>query len=156
MPSESDIFPRYDLRVSPTHILTNNFIMSELTLAITSRKSTASGLDNISPVMLKHLPAIALDFLFAILNNIYSTQQIPSSWSTYKVIPIAKQNSKTSFRPIALSSALCKIFEHMLKTRLDGWLENNSILSDNLFSFRKGRGTDGMSLVLHRKYLPLL
>ncbi|XP_026819622.1 uncharacterized protein LOC113558364 [Rhopalosiphum maidis] len=115
--------------------------MSELNYAISSRKSTASGLDNISPVMLKHLPTIALESLLALMNNILSTQQIPPSWCSYKVIPIAKQNSNTSFRPIALSSALCKIFEHMLKSRLDWWLENNSILPDNLFSFRKGRGT---------------
>jgi len=115
--------------------------MSELTYAIASRKSTASGLDNISPVMSKHLPAIALDSLLTLMNNILTTQQIPSLWCAYKVIPIAKQNSKTYFRSIALSSSLCKIFEHMLKSRLDWWLEYNSILPDNLFAFRKGRGT---------------
>ncbi|KAL4127071.1 hypothetical protein QTP88_011269 [Uroleucon formosanum] len=117
VPTKSESLPRYEHDVSPTHILTNNFSMSELNYAISSRKSTASGLDNISPVMLKHLPAIALESLLALMNNILSTQQIPPSWCSYKVIPIAKQNSNTSFRPIALSSALCKIFEHMLKSR---------------------------------------
>lgn len=102
VPTKSESLPRYDHDVSPTHILTNNFSMSELNYAISSRKSTASGLDNISPVMLKHLPTIALESLLALMNKILSTQQIPPSWCSYKVIPIAKQNSNTSFRPIAL------------------------------------------------------
>lgn len=91
--------------------------------------------------MLKQLPASVLDLLLSIMNNIYTSQQIPPSWTVYKVIPIAKQNSKTSFRSIGLSSSLCKIFEHMLQSRLDWSLEYNSILPDNLFAFRRGRGT---------------
>jgi hypothetical protein len=75
-------------------------------------------------------------------NNVFNTtQHFPSSWCSYKVIPIPKSNSNTSFRPIALSSSLCKVFEFMLKTRLDWWLESNSILPPNLFAFRKGSGT---------------
>lgn len=37
------------------YVLTNNFNMSKLQLTIFSRKSIAFGLDNISPLMLKHL-----------------------------------------------------------------------------------------------------
>lgn len=107
------------------HVLTNNFNLSELQLAISSRKSIVSGLDNISPLM--HLPKNALGSLLSIMNNILNNQQIPSSWNFHKIIPIPKQNSNTSFRPIAISSSLCKIFEHMLKSRLDWWLDPYSI-----------------------------
>lgn len=86
--------------------------MLELNYAISSRRSSASSLDNISPLMLKHLPSNALDFFLNILNNILITQQVPSSWKSYKVIPIPKSNSNSSFRPIALSSAFCKTFEY--------------------------------------------
>jgi len=84
--------------------------MSELNLAISSRKSTSSGLDNISPIMLKHLPSNALAYLLSIMNNILSSNQVPPSWTSYHVIPIPKPNSNDSFRPIALSSSLCKVF----------------------------------------------
>ncbi|KAF0763903.1 RNA-directed DNA polymerase from mobile element jockey [Aphis craccivora] len=124
VPSESKFFPRYVQIISPNHTLTNLF-------------------NNISPVMLKQLPASVLDLLLSIMNNIYTSQQIPPSWTVYKVIPIAKQNSKTSFRSIGLSSSLCKIFEHMLQSRLDWSLEYNSILPDNLFAFRRGRDIRG-------------
>jgi hypothetical protein len=47
----------------------------------------------------------------------------------------------TSYRTIALSSTLCKLTEHIIKTRLDWWVENLLILTEKLFGFRKGRGT---------------
>jgi potassium voltage-gated channel Eag-related subfamily H protein 8 len=141
VPSKSEIFPSYIPSVFLHHVITNNFNLSELQLVISSRKSIASRLDNISPLMLKNLLKSALDSLLSIMNNILNNQQISSSWNSYKIIPIPKQNSNTSFRPIAISSSLCKIFEQMLKSRLDWWLESNSILSTNIFAFRKGLGT---------------
>jgi len=106
VPNYSEIFPCYSPSVRPDHVLTNNFNISELQLAISSRKSIASGLDNISPLMLKYLPKNALDTLLSIMNDILNNQQIPLSWNSYKIIPIPKQNSNTSFRPIAISSSV--------------------------------------------------
>uniref|UniRef100_A0A2H8TL40 RNA-directed DNA polymerase from mobile element jockey n=2 Tax=Melanaphis sacchari TaxID=742174 RepID=A0A2H8TL40_9HEMI len=140
-PSELEASPPYYPLTSHPHVLSNKFTISELKFAIFSRKSIAPGLDNISPALLKQLPDIALASLLDIFNNLLVTQLFPTSWSFYRVIPIPKSNSNTSFRPIALSSSLCKVFEHMLKTRLDWWLESNSILPPNLFAFRKGMGT---------------
>ncbi|CAI6362489.1 unnamed protein product [Macrosiphum euphorbiae] len=80
--------------------------MSELNLAISLRKSTASGLDNISPIMLKHLLSNALAYLLSIMNNILSSNQVPPSWTSYRVIRIPKPNSNDSFRPIALFLSL--------------------------------------------------
>ncbi|WP_420007003.1 reverse transcriptase domain-containing protein, partial [Vibrio cholerae] len=54
----------------------------------------------------------------------------------------------SSYRPIALSSVLCKIFEHLLKNRLDWELESNNILPKFQFGFRKGRSTiDSLSIL---------
>jgi hypothetical protein len=141
VPTVSEICPNYYSQHSPPYILIHDFIMPELDIAISSRKSTAFGLDNISLLMLKHLPSNALNCLLSILNNISATQQVPSTWLSYCVIPISKPNSNTSFRLIALSSFIYKVFEFMLKFRLDWCLESNSILPANLFSFREGMGT---------------
>jgi len=55
---------------SPTnHIISMPITLSELNAAIASRKSTASGLDDISPIMLKHLPTNAVEYLLIILNK---------------------------------------------------------------------------------------
>jgi hypothetical protein len=50
VPNKSEIFSCYTLSVCLHHILTNNFNLSELQLAISFRKSIAFGLDNISPL----------------------------------------------------------------------------------------------------------
>lgn len=144
VPSSSEALHNSILPASNTltnHIISMPITLSELNAAIASRKSIASGPDNISPVMLKHLPTNAVEYLLNILNKILLLNKIPDSWKEFIVIPIPKANSTTAFRPIALSSALCKTMEFILKNRLDWWLEHNSILSDNLYAFRKGRGT---------------
>jgi len=125
----------------PYHCLNLPLIHSELMSTINSRISIASGLDNISPLILKNLPDIATELLLSILNKLIKAHKIPSSWTEFKVIPIPKAHSNISFRPIALSSALCKLVEHIFKNRIDWWLESKSILPNNLFAFRRGRGT---------------
>ena len=47
----------------------------------------------------------------------------------------------SSFRPIALSSCLVKIGEHLVKNRLDWYIESNEILPEFQYGFRKGRST---------------
>lgn len=56
------------------------------------------------------------------------------------IVKVPKANSNITFRPIAFSSVLCKVFKYILKNRLDWWLENNSNLSKNMYAFRKVRG----------------
>ena len=142
VPSAPEALPLFYPHLPLPHVLTNPFTLSELNNAISSRRSSTAGLDYISPLMLKNLPSCAIHFLLKVLNNILLTNTVPQSWKSYKVIPIPKSNSgNKTFRPIALSSAICKSFEHILKTRLDWWVEHNSILPSNLFAFRKGMGT---------------
>jgi len=74
-------------------------------------------------------------------NNIFETQRVPFTWTCYRVIPIPKPNSNNPFLPIVLSSFTCKVFKFIFKSRFDWWLELNSILPANLFTFRRGMGT---------------
>ena len=50
-------------------------------------------------------------------------------------------NKHPAYRPIALSSACCKLTEYMLKNRLDWYLEAHRLIPDNMFGFRRGLGT---------------
>lgn len=126
---------------SPDHCISLPLTLGEHNTAIFSRISAASDIDCISPIMLKHLPDNALELLLSVDNKLIDLNLTPKSWTTYKVIPIPKAHSSNSFRPIALSSAFCKLVEHVFKNRLDWWLEANSILPDNLYIFRHDRGT---------------
>lgn len=47
----------------------------------------------------------------------------------------------TVYRLIALSFALCKMVEYIIKIRLDFFLEKNNLIPNNLLSFRHEFGT---------------
>ncbi|KAL4097694.1 hypothetical protein QTP88_022425 [Uroleucon formosanum] len=77
VPSEDEANQQIVTHPLQPHVLLNPFSLPELIYAISSHRSSASGLDNISPLMLKHLPPNALDVLLRILNYILSTNFFP-------------------------------------------------------------------------------
>ena len=95
---------------------------SELLDALHKSHDTAAGPDDIRYQILKHLPNNALETLLNILNNIWITGKFPKDWSKTTIIPIPKPNidhtEATNYRPIALSSCLCKTMERMINVRL--------------------------------------
>ena len=59
------------------------------------------------------------------------------------IIPLIKnkcgdQTDKNNYRPIALSSNISKVFEHVIAERLEVYLWTN----DNQFGFKSGHSTD--------------
>ena len=119
--------------------------MKELRYALNHSEESAPGEDTILYSMLKHLPDEATKFLLKVLNKIWETGIIPESWKISIVIPVRKPNKDpfepTSYRPIALTSCICKLMERMINTRLVWHLEANGLLSNFQFGFRKGRAT---------------
>ena len=93
------------------------FNISELKDATAASKDTATGPDDIHYQMLKHLPDITLDTLFHIFNDIWTTRGFPEIWRLATTIPIPKSGKDraepTNYRPIALTSCLCKTLERM-------------------------------------------
>ncbi|RVE41320.1 hypothetical protein evm_014034 [Chilo suppressalis] len=128
---------------SETQFLLEPFQWDEFVVAISSRKDSAPGLDNIPYIMIKNLHKSAKLILLQIYNLLWQNQQIPISWKSQCIIPILKPdkpaNHHNSYRPISLSSCMGKLFEHMIKTRLDYFVETHNLLPVNQFGFRRGR-----------------
>ena len=101
--------------------------MDELTNAISKSRDTAVGPDSIHYQMLKNLPNSAVDTLLGAVNYIWTTGDFPPEWHLATVIPVAKpgkdSTDPTSYRPIALTSCLCKVMERIINTRLVWYLE---------------------------------
>ena len=59
--------------------------------------------------------------------------QLPSEWKHSIVLPFFKygknQNEPNSYRPISLTSTLCKIMEKLINTRLSHYLEKNKLIT---------------------------
>ena len=96
--------------------------------------------------MLKHLPLKSLQTLLDIFNNMWETGKFPESWELATIIPIPKpgkdHTEPTNYRPIALTSCLCKTLERMINARLVWYLEINNLISPVQSGFRSERSTN--------------
>ena len=106
------------------------FTLKELEQALSTTESTSPGEDNIIYEMIKNLPEDAKKFLLKILNKIWQISIFPAGWKISLIIPVKKPNKDpndaSSYRPIALTSSICKLMERMINTRLVWYLEKNN------------------------------
>ncbi|GFN84374.1 RNA-directed DNA polymerase from mobile element jockey [Plakobranchus ocellatus] len=95
--------------------------------------------------LLRHLPESCLHTLLKLFNNIWTTGDISPSWREASVVPIPKPgkdpSDRSNYRPIALTSCLCKILERMVNDRLVHVLESRNLLSNLQCGFRKDHST---------------
>ena len=117
-------------------------------------KPRAPGPDGIHNNLLKHLPEDTLKILKEILNKIWISADFPQQWRAATVIPIPKPNKDRtdplSYRPIVLTSCLCKVLERMINTRLIWYLEKYRILDRSQCGFRKHHSTTDHLVSLER------
>ena len=70
------------------------------------------------------------DVVLKLFNTIWSTGEVPSNWLHSIITPIHKANKPAniamSYRPISLTSNLCKLMEKMVATRLKWCLEKTT------------------------------
>ena len=122
------------------------FNLLELIDAIQKSNDTATGPDEVHYQMLKHLPNNALSTILHIFNDIWATGVFPESWRLATIIPIPKpgkdHEEPSNYRPIALTSCLCKTLERMINKRLVWYLESNDLISPIQSGFRSGRSTN--------------
>lgn len=121
------------------------FTKYELEQALTTSKRTSPGPDNIHYDMLRHLCSTSMDTLLLFFNRVWEEGTLPCSWKVATVIPILKigkdPSIATSYRPIALTSCLGKVFERMVNSRLIHFLTANRTLDQNQCGFRRGFST---------------
>jgi len=76
---------------------------------------------------------------------IWSEGKMPAAWKHALVLPLRKADKPghdpLSYRPISLTSCLCKIMEKMVTKRLTWYLESNNLLNISQSGFRKSRST---------------
>lgn len=121
------------------------FSYDELCAALNHLKDSAPGLDGIPYSFICRSSPSTKKYFVSILNKIYEKCDFPDVWKHQIIIPILKPGknptSPLSYRPIALSSVMIKVFENLLKNRLEWLLEQRRMLSNTQFGFRKGFGT---------------
>lgn len=99
---------------------------SEIKFILKNNKNTAPGVNKVSNKILKLLDGNHLDKICELMNSVMDNQVFPESWKIIKVIPILKPNkspdSVQNYRPIALINTFTKLFNKLIKNRLDNHL----------------------------------
>ena len=150
----SDKFQAYKAKAESRHLCfepdgpqfyNGPFTLLELQLSLKRCHDTAVGPDEVHYQFLKHLPPDSLAVLLGIFNAIWRSNAFPSSWREATIIPIPKPGKDSSipsnYRPIALTSCLCKTMERMVNGRLVHFLESRNLLTPSQSGFRSHRTT---------------
>nr|KAG5696331.1 hypothetical protein BaRGS_027941 [Batillaria attramentaria] len=120
--------------------------LEELRTAIGSLGSQgkATGHDPISYQMIRHFPDRMVKVLLGFYQTCWDSGQIPKAWKKAVVVAIPKDGKPphlpTSYRPVALTSHLGKVYERLVRDRLEYHLEKHGIIPLCQAGFRKGRG----------------
>lgn len=113
---------------------------------------SATGPDDIHPALLKSCSEALVFPLFKVFSLSLSEARLPLIWKTSIVIPIYKKGSHydpLNYRPISLTSVVCKCLERIIVKHLNSYLESHDILSNHQFGFRSGRSTQDQLLLVY-------
>ena len=117
----------------------------ELKEAIREGKNTVPGQDQIGLIFYQKLPDDVLQIILNLFNLIWKSGQLPNQWKEAIIIPILKPNkdptSNLSYRPIALTSTLCKLMERIINKRLVWFLNSEHKFNRYQSGFMKNRCT---------------
>ena len=108
------------------------------------------GPDTIHPRLLKELVRELAPPLRMLFQKTLDEGILPDAWKEAEVKPIFKKGKKSSpghYRPVSLTSVICKIFETFIRDALNDHLITNCLLSKEQFGFCKARSCVSQLLV---------
>lgn len=119
--------------------------MQEMEYAMNLADDSSPGPDEVLYSMLKKLAPEGKTLLLELINLIFKEGKLPKRWKEAYIIPILKDGKVAtnpgSYRPIALTSCICKLMQRCVNRRLVWWAESKDLIDKNQNGFRPGRGT---------------
>ena len=140
------------LEASPHPTIQNIEIRPEGVRKLLSRINPhkASGPDNLPARFLKECSSELAPALSLLYQSTLHQGSIPSDWKSAFVTPIYKKGNRheaCNYRPISLTSHVCKILEHIIFTETINHLESNGVLSEKQHGFRKRHSCESQLLL---------
>jgi hypothetical protein len=80
--------------------------------------------------------------LLIIFNKSLWAGVVPSAWKLAEITPIFKKGKKTdagNYRPVSLTSVVCKVMESLMKSYLVRYFETNDLFTVHQHGFMSGR-----------------
>ena len=121
------------------------FTKREMDDALDSCTDSSPGIDGITYSMLSNLSVEQRSTLLRFFNYLWSNDLFPEEWRTALVLPFIKPTKPpmalSSYRPISLTSCICKLLEKMVLVRLTAYLEKYNFIKVFQSGFRKLHST---------------
>lgn len=98
------------------------------------------GCDNVNVKLLKLTKCYIVHAITDLFNHSLNLAVLPRDWLHANIIPVHKSgsvNKVENYRPISLTSIVCKILEHIICSNMMTFLESNGMLSRYQHEFRK-------------------
>ena len=128
----------YKTKLTNVNITTDDMLKRLKSLKVTK----SSGPDGVSPKLLYENADQLAYPLKKLFDATMLSGKIPKKWKIAEVKPIFKKGDKRTagnYRPVSLTSIVCKIFETFIRDALCSHLTSNELLSPYQYGFCKGR-----------------
>ena len=103
------------------------------------KENSASGPCNVSCKVLKECHRSLAYPIYKLLKLSFESGLLPRNWKRGNITPIYKKGRKDdplNYRPISLTSVLCKLLEKIIRKRIVDHLDSNNIISSHQHGFR--------------------
>ena len=110
-------------------------------LLIKLKPEKAPGPDQMHPKLLKECPSLAKP-IYILFRRSLDSGILPREWKTSNVCPIFKKGSRAdpgNYRPVALTSIICKMMETLVKNHINKHLSENDLICCEQHGFQHGR-----------------
>ena len=142
----------FNIRKSLSDINPKNFVFEfkDVTLQQTlkilksTNSSKAAGIDKIPARIIKDIAEEIAAPLTFLINRSLQCGLFPTSEKIAKVTPLYKSGDRTNidnYRPISVLNVISKVFERVVYNQLSVYLEENNLLCDQQYGFRRKRST---------------
>ena len=143
--SGKPIFSSYLRNASVTNFIFTYTNSDEvLTLINGLKPKHSSGHDEISSKLLNDIGVVIAPTL-SVINQSLCTGVFPDKLKIAEVIPLFKKGDESlieNYRPISLLSSISKVFERIVFNQLYKYLDDNNLLFDSPYGFRKHHSTE--------------
>ena len=95
-------------------------------------RNSSPGSDDVHPRLLQALISDLATPMSIIFNNSLLSGRLPALWTESTVVPIFKKSSRydpLNYRPVALTSVVCKIMERILTATIWDHVSSNNLMS---------------------------
>jgi len=114
------------------------------------RPYKATGPDEIPAFILKNSAEEIAPYLVRLFQLSLDQGVIPDDWRTANIVPVYKKGEKhtaANYRPISLTSIVCKLLEHIIHSSVMDHFDRHQILCDEQHGFRAKRSCESQLLI---------